>query len=102
LEFSGHEQALADLERIYGDHSPSSPSVEPLTSQASGATKECALDSAVALPPVASPPPSASSAGGWPPVDTKRDLTPCALLVGPHGLLCLQPIEETRPPQQKR
>jgi hypothetical protein len=41
-------------------------------------------------------------ATGAAPVGTKRDFIPCALVIGPHGLLCLQPIEETRLGDQKR
>jgi hypothetical protein len=99
LESSGHDQALADLKRIYGDHSPP-PSSDPeqFTSADAAATE-------TAPSPVSSPspqPPYTSPVSGVVPVDTKRDLTPCALVIGPHGLLCLQPIAEARPAQQER
>jgi hypothetical protein len=89
LESSGHEQALADLKRIYGDDSSlTSSAVENLTSPALGTAKETPPDSSPACSPAALPQPPSSRA------DTKRDFTPCALVIGPHGLLCLQPIEE--------
>jgi hypothetical protein len=33
-----------------------------------------------------------ASPPSWPPPDDKQDLIPHALVIGPHGLLCLQPI----------
>jgi len=94
LESSGHEQALADLKRIYGDDSSLSLSApEKPTSPTLGTAKETLSDSSSTCYTAALPQPPSTSA------DTKRDLTTCALVIGPHGLLCLQPIEEAQPGQ---
>ena len=93
LKSSGHDQALADLKRIYGKPSAPSAASEPLKSQAAVTPESVAPASASSSSPRQSP--NTSSPGSSPPVDTKRDFTPCALVIGPHGLLCLQPIEET-------
>lgn len=96
LESSGHAQALADLERIYGNHSPPTSSVPAeVKSQASANATDSASNPCVAHSPSASPrSPSVSSTNGCAQVDIKRDFTPCALVIGPHGLLCLQPITQ--------
>src|SRR5262249_52274376 len=94
-EASRHDQAWADLKRIYGRHSPSSLTPEdPLLP--SGVTTDAPPTSSHTPP--SSPQPLSSAVS---PVlkdapvlkDTKRDLQPCELVIGPHGLLCLQPIE---------
>jgi hypothetical protein len=95
LKSSGHDQALADLKRIYGKPSVPFSAPEPLKSQAEALAPASASSSS----PRQSP--TASSPGSSPPVDTKRDFIPCSLVIGPHGLLCLQPIEESSPAPQK-
>jgi hypothetical protein len=44
-----------------------------------------------------SPPASGPAPAAWPPPDDKQDLIPHALVVGPHGLLCLQRLEPHQP-----
>ena len=96
LESPGHAQALADLERIYGDHSTSSSSVrEKHKPPAPDIAKENPLNSLATHPPAGPVQPPSTSSGVLPvPADTKRDFTRCVMVIGPHGLWCLQPIEE--------
>lgn len=90
-DYSDHSQAWADLERAYGNGArrtspPSSPSphFESETPAAETNIPAPSIPQPVAQPV---PPP-------WPPPDDKRDLRPHALVTGPHGLLCLQPLLE--------
>jgi hypothetical protein len=75
----------AALEKIYGLASPLVLENKPAAATPPGGTQS-ATDRAQPSPdPSPAPPP-------WPPPDDKCDFKPRALVIGPHGLLCLQPI----------
>ena len=79
--FSDHSPFWSDLERAYGHRceSPSAPPpVPPATQNPASATGHGSA--------------AATTTPAWPPPDDRRDLVPHALVVGSHGLLCLQPI----------
>jgi hypothetical protein len=71
------------LEKIYGSKEPADAAILP--PEPPVPSPPAATAPSPSLQPAASP--------SWPPPDEKRDLIPRPLVVGPHGLLCLQPIE---------
>ncbi len=80
-----YSRVLADLERSYGHRPQSATAPSPVTpvhhpAPATGHGQ---------------PAPPASPAG--PPPDDKRDLTPYAMVIGPHGSPCLQRIDPLPP-----
>lgn len=106
---------MADLERAYGhpsqpfadaENAPASPDspaepVSPASSQF-GSTPDPRPPQPATSPPAASqssPPLSGPTPAAWPPPDDKQDLIPHALVIGPHGLLCLQRIERGKNPE---
>jgi len=75
------------------------PSVAEALMRIYGPEPAVPLDTKPPVAPVQSPPPAPASpppatpARTWPPPDDKRDLTPHALVIGDHGLLCLKRID---------
>jgi len=81
--WTGHSVEEA-LEKTYGSKSPASPASPDFGSPGSP------------LQPGGRP--QGPSKPAWPPPDDKRDLTPHRLVIGPHGLWCLQRLEEGESP----
>lgn len=90
-ESPDYSRVWADLERSYGhkSRSPSSPPPSSVPPDPLSAT----LDP---QPSTFNQPVRPAAPAGLPP-DEKRDLTPYAMVIGPHGLPCLQQIN-TSPP----
>ncbi len=82
-----YSRVWADLERSYGHKSqpPSSPPPSSVPPDPLSATLN-------PQPSIFNQPVRPASPAGLPP-DEKRDLTPYAMVVGPHGLPCLQRID---------
>ena len=94
--------AAEALKKIYGSKSPAQQASPDSGSPGS----PLPAASIPANTPALSPPKPPAEGGrpqgppkpAWPPPDNKRDLTPHKLVIGPHGLLCLQRFEEGETP----